>query len=323
MDKSELYEKIKDELREKTLAVTDTLNQVIIGKSEQVKILIAALLSGGHALIEDVPGTGKTTLAAALSQVTGSTFGRIQLTPDVTASDITGYNVYNRQKEIFEFCKGAVMCDLLLADEINRATPKTQSSLLEAMEERKVTVDGKLYELPKSFCVIATQNPSGFVGTYPLPESQLDRFSVRISLGYPTAEDECNIVSYRCGQTEAKKANGVMSREEFAATVELVSQVKADEKIIEYAVALVSATRDRKEFTLGAGPRASIALIKTAQAYAFINGRDYIIPEDIAALYLPVVAHRITVSGAKKLETDGIEAVLDSILKSTKVPFVK
>ncbi len=324
MSNNELYENIKNELREKILSVINTLNGVIIGKSDQVRILVAALLSGGHALIEDVPGTGKTTLAAALSDVTGLSFGRIQLTPDVTASDITGYNVYNRQKEIFEFRQGAVMCNLLLADEINRATPKTQSSLLEAMEERRVTVDGEVYELPKPFCVIATQNPSGFVGTYPLPESQLDRFSVRISLGYPTPEDEMGIVAYRCGRTGGEKSiGGVMSHREFDAAMELVSHVKADEKVIEYAVALVGATRERREFTLGAGPRASIALVKTAQAYAFINGRDYIIPEDVAALYLPVVAHRVTVSGTKRLEPEGVEMILTSILKNTKVPFVK
>ncbi len=319
-----LCEQIKNGIRAKVFSVINTLNTVIIGKQEQTELLVAAILSGGHVLLEDVPGTGKTTLASALSRVTGLEFSRVQMTPDVTASDITGYNVYNRQKEVFEFRQGAVMCNILLADEINRASPKTQSSLLEAMEEGRVTVDGTVYSLPGPFCVIATQNPSGFVGTYPLPESQLDRFSVRISLGYPEFEDEAGIVARhlkQCGkETEPER---VMSREELLAASELVRQVKADEKIIKYAVSLVSATRNRKEFSMGAGTRASIALVSVAQAYAFIKGRDYIIPEDIAKLYIPVTSHRLKAENTRLYTDSAVKDILNGILKTVEVPFLK
>ena len=302
--------------------MTAEIEKVVVGKRQQIVLLLTALLSGGHVLIEDVPGTGKTTLAATLAAVCGLKYKRAQFTPDVMASDITGFNMYNRQKESFEFVEGLAMCNIMLADEINRASPKTQSALLEAMEEGNVTVDGKSYPLPDPFFVVATQNPSGFVGTYPLPEAQLDRFSVRLSLGYPQPSEEVRIISERRGRNPMDDVRRITDAEELSQMIKDCADVYIDDKIYSYIVDLVSQTRSLEEVALGASPRASLIVSKMAQATAYFNGRSYVIPEDIASVFVPVTAHRIVVRREARLADRRAEDLLYGILKRTAVPSV-
>ncbi len=302
--------------------MTAEIEKVVVGKRQQIVLLLTALLSGGHVLIEDVPGTGKTTLAATLAAVCGLKYKRAQFTPDVMASDITGFNMYNRQKESFEFVEGLAMCNIMLADEINRASPKTQSALLEAMEEGNVTVDGKSYPLPDPFFVVATQNPSGFVGTYPLPEAQLDRFSVRLSLGYPQPSEEVRIISERRGRNPIDDVRRITDAEELSQMIKDCADVYIDDKIYSYIVDLVSQTRNLEEVALGASPRASLIVSKMAQATAYFNGRSYVIPEDIASVFVPVTAHRIVVRREARLADRRAEDLLYGILKRTAVPSV-
>ena len=298
------------------------IEKVVVGKHNEVVLLVTALLSGTHVLIEDVPGVGKTTLASAIAKAAGLQFKRAQFTPDVMASDITGFNMYNRKTEEFEFHEGLAMTNIMLADGINRASPKTQSALLEAMEEHKVTVDGVSYPMPEPFMVIATQNPSGFVGTYPLPEAQLDRFAMKLSMGYPSVREEIAIISNR--RTEDPSANiaTVASPSMLEKIREDVRSVHIDDAIYEYIVALVSATRNSEYLTLGSSPRGSLALMKTAQAYAFMMSRDYVLPEDIALLYKRVIGHRITLRQEAKLNRITAADVLDNILRKTEAPFI-
>ena len=302
--------------------MTAEIEKVVVGKRQQIVLLLTALLSGGHVLIEDVPGTGKTTLAATLAAVCGLKYKRAQFTPDVMASDITGFNMYNRQKESFEFVEGLAMCNIMLADEINRASPKTQSALLEAMEEGNVTVDGKSYPLPDPFFVVATQNPSGFVGTYPLPEAQLIRFSVRLSLGYPQPSEEVRIISERRGRNPIDDVRRITDAEELSQMIKDCADVYIDDKIYSYIVDLVSQTRNLEEVALGASPRASLIVSKMAQATAYFNGRSYVIPEDIASVFVPVTAHRIVVRREARLADRRAEDLLYGILKRTAVPSV-
>ena len=308
--------------KERLSAMTAEIEKVVVGKRQQIVLLLTALLSGGHVLIEDVPGTGKTTLAATLAAVCGLKYKRAQFTPDVMASDITGFNMYNRQKESFEFVEGLAMCNIMLADEINRASPKTQSALLEAMEEGNVTVDGKSYPLPDPFFVVATQNPSGFVGTYPLPEAQLDRFSVRLSLGYPQPSEEVRIISERRGRNPIDDVRRITDAEELSQMIKDCADVYIDDKIYSYIVDLVSQTRNLEEVALGASPRASLIVSKMAQATAYFNGRSYVIPEDIASVFVPVTAHRIVVRREARLADRRAEDLLYGILKRTAVPSV-
>ena len=291
--------------REKINTVIAEVEKVIVGKRTEIVMLMTAMLSGSHVLIEDVPGTGKTTLAAAMAKATGLDFRRAQFTPDVMASDITGFNVYNRQREEFEFRRGLVMCNLLLADEINRASPKTQSALLEAMEEARVTVDGVTYDVPDPFMVIATQNPTGYVGTYPLPEAQLDRFALKIRMGYPSQEDELNILRARRGENPLDSVRNVVS----------------DDELYKYIILLISATRRHQSLALGASPRASVALMRLSQAYALIRGRGYVLPEDIAAIFRAAIAHRLMLRQDAKLRGVNADDILGEILRATPVPY--
>lgn len=301
--------------------LTSEIEKVIVGKHREVLLLITAMLAGGHVLIEDVPGVGKTTLAAALAKAAGLDFRRAQFTPDVTASDITGFNIYNRREENFEFTPGLVMTNILLADEINRASPKTQSALLEAMEEGRVTVDGKTYILPDPFMVIATQNPSGFVGTYPLPEAQLDRFSMKLSMGYPTPDEEMRIVEERTAADPLDAVSPVAGAKLISFLRALTTDVRIDRSLYKYLVLLVSATRDHRSVSLGASPRASLALKRLSQAYAFMHGRNYIVPEDISDIFRAAIGHRIILKQEAQLGGVTCAAVLEDVLKSVPVPF--
>ena len=296
--------------------LTSEIEKVIVGKHREVLLLITAMLAGGHVLIEDVPGVGKTTLAAALAKAAGLDFRRAQFTPDVTASDITGFNIYN-----FEFTPGLVMTNILLADEINRASPKTQSALLEAMEEGRVTVDGKTYILPDPFMVIATQNPSGFVGTYPLPEAQLDRFSMKLSMGYPTPDEEMRIVEERTAADPLDAVSPVAGAKLISFLRALTTDVRIDRSLYKYLVLLVSATREHRSVSLGASPRASLALKRLSQAYAFMHGRNYVVPEDISDIFRAAIGHRIILKQEAQLGGVTCAAVLEDVLKSVPVPF--
>ncbi len=297
------------------------IEKVIVGKHREVLLLVTALLAGGHVLIEDVPGVGKTTLAAALARAAGLEFRRAQFTPDVTASDITGFNIYNRQSESFAFTPGLVMTNIFLADEINRASPKTQSALLESMEEGRVTVDGKTYDIPDPFMVIATQNPSGFVGTYPLPEAQLDRFALRLSMGYPTPEEEVRIIENRREHSPLESVTPAVSISLIRFLRSLVTDVHIDTELQRYIVTLVSSTRSHTAISLGASPRASLALKRLSQAYAFMHSRNYVIPSDISALFKASVGHRLVLSQEARLRQLTGEDVMDELLRITPVPF--
>lgn len=301
--------------------LTSEIEKVIVGKHREVLLLITVMLAGGHVLIEDVPGVGKTTLAAALAKAAGLDFRRAQFTPDVTASDITGFNIYNRREENFEFTPGLVMTNILLADEINRASPKTQSALLEAMEEGRVTVDGKTYILPDPFMVIATQNPSGFVGTYPLPEAQLDRFSMKLSMGYPTPDEEMRIVEERTAADPLDAVSPVAGAKLISFLRALTTDVRIDRSLYKYLVLLVSATREHRSVSLGASPRASLALKRLSQAYAFMHGRNYVVPEDISDIFRAAIGHRIILKQEAQLGGVTCAAVLEDVLKSVPVPF--
>lgn len=301
--------------------LTSEIEKVIVGKHREVLLLITAMLAGGHVLIEDVPGVGKTTLAASLAKAAGLDFRRAQFTPDVTASDITGFNIYNRREENFEFTPGLVMTNILLADEINRASPKTQSALLEAMEEGRVTVDGKTYALPDPFMVIATQNPSGFVGTYPLPEAQLDRFSMKLSMGYPTPDEEMRIVEERTAADPLDAVSPVAGAKLISFLRALTTDVRIDRSLYKYLVLLVSATREHRSVSLGASPRASLALKRLSQAYAFMHGRNYVVPEDISDIFRAAIGHRLILKQEAQLGGVTCAAVLEDVLKSVPVPF--
>ena len=301
-------------------AIASEIEKVIVGKHTEIVMLLTAMLSGSHILIEDVPGTGKTTLASALARVTGLSYKRAQFTPDVMASDITGFHIYNRKSEQFELHEGLVMCNLMLADEINRASPKTQSALLEAMEEGKVTVDGEECAIPTPFMVIATQNPTGYVGTYPLPEAQLDRFAIKISMGYPRQKEEVEILRQRTGKKPLDELRNVVTREELLELCSYTASLHVDDAVYEYIVALVSETRKHPALALGASPRASVALLHLAQAYAVVCGRDFVLPDDIIAIFRPAIAHRLMLRQEAKLNGVKIPAVLDEILRTVPVP---
>ena len=300
--------------------VSQNVEKVIIGKHKAVEETLLALLCQGHILIEDVPGTGKTILARAVARSIGCSFRRIQFTPDMLPSDVTGVSIFNQKTHEFEFRHGPVFAQILLTDEINRATPKTQSALLEAMEERQVTVDGKTHELESPFLVLATQNPIEYEGTFPLPEAQLDRFMLRIHLGYPDKESEVTMLGAQQFVHPINELEQAVSQEELMEAQEAVKQVYADDLIKQYIVNLCVATRQHPDVYLGASPRGSLALYRTSQALAALRERDYIIPDDIKYLAEPTLAHRLIISPAARIKNIDPKEVIQDIISSIPVP---
>ena len=296
------------------------ISKVIRGKNEVVGMILTALLAQGHILIEDVPGVGKTTLAMALGKATGLSFRRAQFTPDVMASDITGFTLFNKQENRFEYRAGLAMTNILLADEINRTSPKTQSALLEAMEEKRVTVDGAVHQLPSPFMVIATQNSQGYVGTFPLPEAQLDRFMIRVSMGYPTVEEEAQILLDRLRENPVNEVKNVMTAEQLASCISDVQRVDFAESLCRYVAELADATRRHPGVELGASPRASLALMQASRAFAYINGRTYVVPEDIVRLIMPVFSHRIVLKQESRVSKRTVGSVLEDVVSSVAPP---
>ncbi|MDE6599493.1 MAG: MoxR family ATPase, partial [Oscillospiraceae bacterium] len=280
----------------KIQALIDNIEKVIVGKRTPIVQTVAALLTGGHVLLEDVPGVGKTQLAAALAKSVNGTFSRVQMTPDIMPSDITGFSMLNRETGDFEYRKGAAFCNFLLADEINRASPKAQSSLLEVMEERQVSIDGATYALPAPFMVIATQNPVETYGTYHLPEAQMDRFAMKISMGYPTASEESEILDRNENENPIIRIAAVLSTDDIIALQEQVKKVRASQNVKDYIISVSNATRSDEGIKLGVSPRGSIALYKSAKAWAFMDGRDFITPQDVKDCCVCTLAHRIMLS---------------------------
>ena len=302
-------------------ALQQNIRRVIVGKDDAIELLLIALLCRGHVLIEDVPGVGKTTLAAALSRSLQCSFRRIQFTPDVTPSDVTGFTMMNLKSGEMEYREGAVMSQIVLADEINRTSPKTQSSLLEVMEEGQVTVDGVTRKLPRPFMVLATQNPVDFVGTYPLPEAQMDRFFLRITIGYPTVEEEMDVLERYSGQvTPMDTLTPVCTAEEIVAMQDTLGTVYCSREVLSYVAQIAAATRRHPALALGASPRGAIALTRAAQACALLSGRDYITPDDVRRMTLPVLSHRLVLNPEARMKGVMAGQVLSSLLEQVAVP---
>lgn len=300
--------------------VINNVEKVIVGKAESVAFSLIAVMCRGHVLIEDVPGVGKTVLTKAIARSIGCSFKRIQFTPDLLPSDVTGVSIYNQKTGNFEFRPGPIMAQIVLADEINRATPKTQSALLEAMEETQITVDGVTYRLPEPFMVMATQNPIEYEGTFPLPEAQLDRFMMNIKLGYPKISDEMNILDTHQYHHPLDDLAQIMTAEELVRIQQQIRGIHVDPSIREYIVAIANATRSHNSIYLGASPRGSLALYRTSQALAAMRGRGYVIPDDVKLLTKPTLAHRIIVTPAARVRAITSTVVLDEILQSVAVP---
>ncbi len=300
--------------------VIANVEKVIVGKSTEVQLTLVGLLCQGHLLIEDVPGVGKTMLAKALARSIGTTFSRIQFTPDMLPSDVTGVSIFNQLTRQFEFRPGPIMAQIVLADEINRATPKTQAALLEAMEEKQITVDGVTHKLPAPFMVLATQNPIEYEGTFPLPEAQLDRFLLRLSLGYPTAANEIDVLDRQQFRHPIEDLEQVIGADDLLAAQAAVRTVYADPAIKSYMVEIVTQTRKHPDVYLGASPRGSLALHHTAQARAALHGRDYIIPDDVKTLAEAALAHRIIIGPAARIKDVSARSVIQDILATVPVP---
>ena len=296
------------------------VKKAIVGKDRTLLWVFTAILARGHIRLEDIPGVGKTTLALAFSKVLGLDYGRVQFTPDVLPSDITGYSIYQKETGHMVYQPGAVLTNLFLADELNRATSRTQSALLQAMEENQVTVDGKTYLLPQPFVVIATQNPTGASGTQLLPDSQMDRFSIRLSIGYPAPQDEREMVLNRQKGNPLDQVQQVMTRQELIGLQEQVELVYIKPEMVDYAVALITATRKHPMILRGASPRATLSMTAMAKAVAFLNGRDYVVPEDVQAVFAQVIEHRLLL--APEAEAKGVSAnkLLQEILRKTSAP---
>ncbi len=296
------------------------VEQVIIGKRQAVELLLVSLLCRGHVLLEDVPGTGKTVLAKSIARSIGCSFKRVQFTPDLLPSDVTGVSIYNQQSREFEFREGPVFAQIVLADEINRATPKTQSSLLEAMEERQITVDGVTHKLPAPFIVLATQNPIEYEGTFPLPEAQLDRFLLRLQLGYPERLDEIAILKRQRLAHPLDALQTVAQIDELLQLQQVIKDVYVDDLLEEYIVGLVTATRHHEDVYLGASARGSLALYRTAQAWAAIKGQEFVTPDDVKFLAGPVLCHRMIVSPSARIRSVTAASVIEELLNAVPVP---
>lgn len=307
-------------LLEKVRLVKKEISKAVLGKDEIVEKILTVVISGGHILLEDIPGVGKTTLALALSKATSLNYQRLQFTPDVLPTDVTGFTVYDKKTDSFIYKPGAALCNLFLADEINRTSSKTQSALLEIMEEGNITVDGVTHEIPQPFTVIATQNPIGYVGTQMLPESQLDRFAVRLSMGYPSQMHEVNILKGKQGKDPLKSVNAVASGEDIIAMRRAVEEVYTDDKIFNYIVALCDATRNNDMLSLGISPRGAVAIAKLARAHAFMQSRDYVVPDDVTSIFIDAAEHRIAVSAKAKIAGLTANSILKTLLAQVKCP---
>lgn len=300
--------------------ISVNVQNVIIGKQAEIRLTLLALLCEGHLLIEDVPGVGKTMLTRAIARSIGSTFRRIQFTPDMLPSDVTGVNIYNQKSQEFEFRPGPIMAQIVLTDEINRATPKTQAALLEAMEERQITVDGVTYAMARPFMVLATQNPIEYEGTFPLPEAQVDRFMMRIRLGYPLKNHEVDMLNRQSEHHPIQDVEQVVTVEELVEAQKAVRTVYVDNLVKEYIVDLVSTTRDHPDVYLGASPRGSLALFSVSRALAAIEGRDYVLPDDVKLLAESTLSHRLIVSPSARIKNVTARQIIEDTLRHTPVP---
>ena len=303
-------------------AIRDNIQKVIIGKKDVIDLMLTALLCGGHVLLDDVPGTGKTVMAKSLARSVDAEFRRIQFTPDLLPSDVTGMNVFNQKEAEFELRKGPAFCHILLADEINRATPRTQSALLECMEEQQITIDGETMPLKKPFFVIATQNPVETTGTYPLPEAQLDRFLMQLSMGMPTPEEEIAMMERFMTEMPLEELKAVCTAQDVVEMQEAYKDIYIHPELLKYLGAVVEATRKNSEIVSGVSPRGTLALLKAVRAYAFLAGRTYVVPEDIKLLAVPVLAHRCVMPRGLSGRAAGI-AVIEKILAQVPVPTEK
>jgi MoxR-like ATPase len=307
------------EIQEITSKIKENVNKIIIGKSQVIDLILTSILAGGHVLLEDTPGTGKTVLAKSIAKSINSNFKRIQFTPDLLPSDITGLNIFNQKENQFTFIKGPIFTNILLADEINRATPRTQSSLLESMEEKQITTDGTTRYLEKPFLVIATQNPIETAGTFPLPEAQLDRFMMQLNMGYPTENEELEIINRFISDNPLEKVNAVCNKEDIIEMQNLISTVFVHNSIRNYIVNIVQATRKNSSIALGISPRGTLALLKSSQVYATINGRNYVIPDDVKFLAPFVLAHRIIPSNGFSNRKTNVE-LINKLVSGIEVP---
>ncbi|MBR1664228.1 MAG: MoxR family ATPase [Ruminococcus sp.] len=307
-------------MNEKIVSLINNIEKVIVGKRDVIIRVITAMLSGGHVLIEDVPGVGKTQLVSALAKSVGGKYNRIQLTPDIMPSDIVGFSMIDRDTHELIYKEGAAMCNFLLADEINRASPKSQSALLEVMEEHQISIDGRTMKLPEPFMTLATQNPVETYGTYHLPEAQMDRFIMKISIGYPSAEQELEIVSHSEKGMTSAAISAVMDVSDITELIRQAGEIYVADTVRQYAVAIVNATRNSPLIRLGVSPRGSIALVKSAKSFAFVNGRDYVTPDDIRTLASDCLAHRIILSPKGRSEYATSEQAMAAVLMTVPAP---
>lgn len=310
-------------MNQKLKVILQEIEKVVVGKNENVEKIMMAVLAGGHVLMEDVPGTGKTTTAMTFAKVLGMDTRRVQFTSDTMPSDILGYSVYEKATGDFVFKPGAVMTNLLLADEINRTSSKTQSALLEAMEEMRVTVDGKTYPLPRPFVVLATQNPVGSAGTQMLPSAQMDRFMIKISMGYPDFESQISILRDRHTENPLNRISPVVNLEQLQEMIREANEVEVQDSVYEYVTRLTQATREHPLIQLGVSPRGALAVCRMAKAYAYLHGRDFVIPEDVAAVFGDVCCHRLVLATKARMMEEKPENLIASILGSVKMPVLK